>query len=359
MVMQLPTRRVFPCLVAAGCAVVALLLAGSAVRAADEVQITVVAYVDVAPTTEPGCPGCDGEFTAEDQDYAQQHALPPLTYVVRDEAGTVLGRATTTELTVGIQRTLFTLPAGAAYVVELTAVPGDWQICTRETAARRLAPQDFVFGTARAEYHFTRGCARAPANAPSSSVSAAAVATSTVPPVLPAPAAAGVTAGAAGRAAASTATGTIKGFACVDVNGNGKVDRDDPGLAGVRVRLTGPGGPAELVSPPDGSFGFERLPPGTYQVAVAPKAAWHVTTPEHYTVALVAGQVALGSDFCIARAGDTTRSAAPAATLRDVKLPDTGDGGLPAAWLLSVAGLVLAALGALGGVAERRRHGRL
>jgi hypothetical protein len=318
------------------------------------VQITVVAYVDVAPAADADCPGCDGEFTAEDQDFAQQHALPPMTFIVANEAGQELDRAVTTELTIGIQRTLFTLPAGPVYSVRLGAVPDGWQLCGRDEPERRLVPTDFTFGTARAEYHFTQGCtAQSEANAVTAAATASpapSAARPTSPSAVPATKVAPAGARAAGQGAAPVVNGAIKGFACVDADGDGQVGPDDPGLAGVEVELISPVGSSTQVTPPEGSFAFAPLAPGTYEVVAKPGEEWRLTTPQRYKVNLAAGQVALGNDFCMV---------STAAANGGPKLPATGHDASPARWLVPAAALALAACGALGFGVERRRRVRV
>ena len=58
-------------------------------------------------------------------------------------------------------------------------------------------------------------------------------------------------------------------FIWLDLDGNGVQDANEPGLAGVEVELTQPGGGTEVVATgPDGYYTFDDLAPGTYTVTV-------------------------------------------------------------------------------------------
>jgi hypothetical protein len=61
-----------------------------------------------------------------------------------------------------------------------------------------------------------------------------------------------------------------------DANGNGVQDGGEPGVAGVRVSLSGPGGPRTAVTDASGRYQFTGLAAGTYTVSF--------TTPAGYTL---------------------------------------------------------------------------
>ncbi len=326
-----------------------------------EYQISVVAFVDVAPATDPNCPGCNGEFDAEDSDYAQNNPLPIMTFAVKDSTGSEIARQDTSELTVGIQRTLFTVPEGPEFTVEMVTGPAGWQLCPNESSTRTLTEDDFQLGNAREEFHFTQGCnvdQETPTPMPGPTNTPIPGQPTNTPVVGPKP----TEKPGDGdddedkRDETEPQLGYIKGFACIDANDNGKVDATDPGLNDVRVKLSGGSTELYAVTPGTGAFSFDGLGPGRYELAVSPGPEWRVTTQSMYVVNLAAGQVVQGIDFCMVRTGQ-----APAPMViagRAVRLPSTGFADLPAAPFLGAATLLLGALGALGMSVERRRKGR-
>jgi hypothetical protein len=326
-------------------------------------QISVVAFVDVSPATDPNCPGCNGEFDAEDADYAAANAFGTMDFLVRDDGGNVIAQQTTSELSVGIQRTLFTVPEGPQFTVELVAPPDGWQLCPNESATRTLTEDDFQLGNAREEYHFTQGCnvqqetptpePGTPTNTPEPGVP------TNTPAARPTDDDDDDDDEASEGDKTDPALGYIKGFACIDLNANGVVDPNDPGLNDVRVYLAGGSTQLNLITPGSGSYSFDGLGPGTYDLWVTPGPEWRITTKQKYTVNLSPGQVLMGIDFCMIRHG----AAAPAAPVkviagRGVRLPATGFADLPPASILGGLTLLLGALGALGMSAERRKNGR-
>lgn len=328
-----------------------------------EYQISVVAFVDVAPATDPNCPGCNGEFDAEDSDYAQNNPLPPMTFAVRDSTGQEIARQDTSELTVGIQRTLFTVPEGPEFTVEMVVGPPGWQLCPNESTTRILTEDDFQLSNAREEFHFTQGCNVSQATAtPQPGVPTHTPEpgrpTNTPMPGQPTKAPGGGTGGDGGGTVDKTdpQLGYIKGFACIDANNNGKVDPTDPGLNDVRVKLSGGSTQLYAVTPGTGAFSFDGLGPGRYELSVSPGPEWRVTTQSMYVVELAAGKVVQGIDFCMVRGGQSVAQKVIAGS--GVRLPDTGFASLPAAPLLGAATLLLGVLGALGMSVERRRKGR-
>jgi hypothetical protein len=319
--------------------------------------ISVVAYVDVTPVVDQNCPGCNGVFDPEDRDYALTNPLGTMDFVVKDSTGAEVGRQTSAELDTGIQNTVFTVDQGPEFTVDLVAPPSGWQLCQSESASRTLKEEDFgIGGTAELQYHFTQGCTLQETPTPEGPTPEPGTATA-VPatPVVPVPTEKHETSGSA--AAAAPALGYIKGFACIDRNGNGKVDSDDPGLNDVRVKVSGGSTTLYTVTPGTGAYSFDGLGAGTYEVSISVGPEWRVTTPTMYTVKLAPGQVAMGNDFCMVRVGEPVPAAAKLMAGRGVRLPATGFADLPASSLLGMATLLLGALGALGFAAERRRGG--
>jgi hypothetical protein len=320
-----------------------------------DVQINIVAFVDVAPATDPNCPGCNGEFDAEDSDFAANNPLPSMTFIVKDSTGAEIARGDTTELTVGIQRYLFTVPEGPQFTVELDSAPSPWQLCPNESASRTLTDTDFQLGNARVEYHFTQGCnaggetptIEVPTETPTTPVPGQPTNTP-VPPAKVTEKPKSST-----RDETEPALGYIKGIAFIDENQNGKLDPTDPGLNDVKVYLDGGGLQLSLVTPGTGNYSFDGLGPGTYDVYINPGPEWKITTQQKYVVTVAPGQVVMGIDFGLARVGSTVTTMPTAG--RGVRQPATGIADLPAAPLLGMATLLLGALGALGMSLERRR----
>lgn len=348
-------------------ALMAGLLASAGMRTAhatplrQDYQISVVAFVDVAPATDPNCPGCNGEFDPEDADYAADNPFGTMEFSILDSTNTEIALEATEELSVGIQRRLFTVPEGPSFTVNLVAPPDGWVLCSNESASRSLTEDDFQLGNVRLEFHFNKGCQAVETETPGPTAE-----TPTTEPGQPTntpmPAATKTPGGGSSSQGDKTdpQLGYIKGFACIDLNGNGKVDPDDPGLNDVRVYLGGGGLQLSQVTPGNGSFSFDGLGPGSYDVFVNPGSEWTVTTKNKYVVDVKPGAVVQGIDFCMTRGGMAMAPAAPMKVIAGsrVRLPDTGFTDLPAAPLLGMATLLLGALGALGYSAERRRKDR-
>jgi hypothetical protein len=350
-------------------ALMAGLLASAGMRTAhatplrQDFQISVVAFVDVAPATDPNCPGCNGEFDPEDADYAATHPFGTMEFSILDSTNTEIALESTEELSVGIQRRLFTVPEGPSFTVNLVAPPTGWVLCSNESASRSLTEDDFQLGNVRLEFHFNQGCQAGETATPTPSAE-----TPTPDPNVPTntpgtPGPTNTPSSSSGGESKGDQTepqlGYIKGFACIDLNGNGKVDPDDPGLNDVRVYLSGGGLQLSQVTPGTGNYSFDGLGPGSYDVYVNPGSEWIITTPHKYVVDVKPGAVVQGIDFCMTR-GAAVVAKAPMKVIAGsrVRLPDTGFTDLPAAPLLGMATLLLGALGALGYSAERRRNGR-
>ncbi|MEP7345470.1 MAG: SdrD B-like domain-containing protein, partial [Gemmatimonadaceae bacterium] len=73
-------------------------------------------------------------------------------------------------------------------------------------------------------------------------------------------------------------TGQVGDFVWYDVNGNGVQDAAEPGIAGLTVSLTGPGGPQTTTTDATGHYLFAGLAAGGYSVSVATPSGF-VPTP--------------------------------------------------------------------------------
>ncbi len=94
--------------------------------------------------------------------------------------------------------------------------------------------------------------------------------------------------------------GSIGDFVWEDTNADGVQDPGEPGLSGVRVRLTGPAGTRTATTDGAGLYLFDALVSGAYEVQVLPATApagYRPTTPVSVTVALAPGQDFRDADF--------------------------------------------------------------
>ena len=94
--------------------------------------------------------------------------------------------------------------------------------------------------------------------------------------------------------------GIIGDFVWLDLNNDGLHSPGEPGIPGVAVTLTLPGGAATIgtTTNNDGEYLFTDLPPGDYVVTVGDGPVGStLTTPESYDVALDAGEAFLDADF--------------------------------------------------------------
>lgn len=349
----------------------------------NEPRVSIVLFPDVAGAGSfaPDCPGCDGEFTAADALLATADPLPAVDLELRDGAG-MSQTATTSALAQGRQAAGFMVPAPGDYEVELLALPTGWFLCPNEGLVMRVAAADFDpdTGLARVRFPMTRGCAARQTGTPAVQATATTPPTepaletatprpfSSPPPTLaiatPAPrtatpaatrAAGGSGGGSGGGAAAGEGRGSIRGLVFEDLDGDGALDPDEPGVAGVAVRLSGGGTWFPGATGPDGSYEFPALSPGTYEVAVdVPEGRSLTTTDRHAGIAL-GGGTRLGNDFGLAPPGWRPADATGAGALA---LPRTGFlVGDNAGVTLGLAALA-AALGAVGALVERRRGRR-
>ena len=74
-------------------------------------------------------------------------------------------------------------------------------------------------------------------------------------------------------------------LAAGDLDGNGVQDAGEPGIAGVTVNLSGPGGPLSTTTDGTGKYQFTGLVPGTYTVSVVAPAGYVATKTGQGTAA--------------------------------------------------------------------------
>ncbi len=355
----------------------------------DGPRISIVAFPDVAGEGDfwPSCAGCDGEFTAADALIASADPLPALEVRIRDDAG-MTQTATTSALSQGRQAAGFMVPSAGNYTVEIVIIPADWALCPSATMSVAITAADFDPTTelARVDFPFTRGCDTLATETPTSVPATATVTpggptvtpfrpTSTPfsprtvtpggPTVTPGPSPTATSddddddRGSGSSGGGSTtyepgANGSIRGLVYVDVNGDGVLGPDEPGVAGVSIRLDGGGEGFYVTTTGAGSFEFSGLAVGAYNVSIDMPAGYSLSTTGRYEGIYVDNQTILGIDFGLIH-GD-----GPAASRgeRVATLPSTGvlTGG-PGGLLIGLS-LLTALLGALGLLVERRRSSR-
>jgi hypothetical protein len=71
----------------------------------------------------------------------------------------------------------------------------------------------------------------------------------------------------------------IHGTTYNDLNGNGRLDFGEPGLAGWTITLAGPV-TATTMTAWDGTYAFTKLPVGVYTVCAVAQAGWITTAPK-------------------------------------------------------------------------------
>jgi hypothetical protein len=92
-------------------------------------------------------------------------------------------------------------------------------------------------------------------------------------------------------------TASISGTKFVDTNGDGIRETGEPGLAGVTIQASGPGGTRTVVTAADGSYSILSLAPGTYTVTEVVPAGWTQTTVNPAPITLGLADTPTGIDF--------------------------------------------------------------
>lgn len=150
------------------------------------------------------------------------------------------------------------------------------------------------------------------------------------------------------------ALGYIKGVAFIDESGDGQLDEADPGLNDVEVYLDGGGLQLRQITPGNGSFSFDGLGAGMYDVYIKPGPEWRVTTTSRYAVELSEGDIIMGADFGLLGI-DSVPIPASTSTHRDMPLSLPATGALSSSFgIAGSATVVLLVLVGLGIVTERR-----
>lgn len=356
--------------------------------------IFAIGFADLAGGDDPNCPGCDEFFDPDaDEPLAAQNPLPPLTFTVKDKDGNEVGTFTTEQLAT-LQRGMIDVPDladGETYTLELTGVPGGWELCASQSSSRTLTVDDFQLGSTRQDFFLNLICDNTGPTAEPTATGEATQPGSTAEPTNaggtaePKPTkkpgsgkkddddddkggSSGASSGAAtsgGTTTGTTATGgiamltggngsggsgEIMGLAFIDADNDGKLGPNDPGLNDVGVHLEGGGVKLYQVTGATGQFSFAGLGAGEYDVYITVGSEWRITTPARYHVKFTGGRMS-GVDFGMNRGGGMMHKA--------VRMPATGIANLPAAGLAGGLALLLSVLGAMGFVMERRRQARL
>lgn len=347
--------------------IASLLVISAGVEAAPRQQaatriISFDGYVDVSGDGGLACPGCNLVFDAADRDASKLDPLPSFTVVVRDLSDQELARGTTS-LTSGasatVQQLQLTVPEAAEYRIILDSPPAGWELCPNQQAVMTLTENDFTLGRALVSFFFWKGCAAQPTASPTAvppgptvttgpgTPTAMATETPSVQPTSP-PRPPEPGAPAAGR------LGAIHGLVYIDLNGDGRLAPDEPGLNDVAVHLHGGGLQLVQITPGTGQYSFDGLGVGEYDVFIDPGPEWEVTTPRRYVIRVSGGTV-MGYDFGMRRVGAPAPAVAPGAGIR---LPDTGVLNVEPSRMLGLVALLFGLLAVLGLSLERGRWRR-
>ncbi len=92
---------------------------------------------------------------------------------------------------------------------------------------------------------------------------------------------------------AATFRGTVFG----DTDRNGSLDPGEPGRDGIVVTLTGPGGPRETATAPDGTYSFTGLAAGSYTASITAPTGTSLTTAGTRTASVPAGGAVAAQNF--------------------------------------------------------------
>lgn len=313
--------------------------------------IFAIGFVDMFGGDDPNCPGCDGVYQPEDEQFATDNPLPQLEFIVLDATDTEVARDTTEALAT-LQRAELVVPAlveGEEYTLELVSAPDGWELCPNESKTRTLTFDDFQLDSTREDFHFWQGCQDGQATPTATSEPGETPDGNT--PVPPTPKPSGTKSSDDNND--KQRLGSIKGLVFVDTNQDGALGPTEPGLNDVGVHLRGGGLDLFQVTPGTGTFSFDGLGAGEYDVFIQPGPEWRVTTPSLYKVK-VDGNVVQGIDFGLVRTGEPAKPMAPKPD--DVKrLPPTGVADLPTSGLLGIVAMVLGAVALVGFSFERRR----
>ncbi len=324
----------------------------STVRAQENpLTIFAIGFVDVAGGSDANCPGCDGEFGADDEAFATDNPLPELEFIVKDQGGTEIASGFT-EALANLQRAQIEVPElleGEEYTLELVQAPDGWQLCPNESASRTLTIDDFQLGSTREDFHFWKGCQAQATETPTGEEPTVTPPSGATPKPTAKPGGEDKDDDDDEHRATTERLGSIKGLVFGDQNQDGSLGPSEPGMSGVGVHLRGGGLDLYQVSSGTGQFSFDGLGAGEYDVFVQTGPEWKITTPALYKVK-VNGDTVMGIDFGLVRTG-----AAPSEAHRVRRLPPTGVADLPTSGLLGAIAAVLGAVAVVGYSFERRR----
>jgi hypothetical protein len=339
-----------------------------------EARIVVVAYPDlVGSGAQPGCEGCDLQFTNGDSLASSADPLPLLEFILRDDTGAEVERRMTSALPDGRRPASFVVPAPGSFTVELAAVPTGWSGCPNDSTTKSVEAGDFdTDNRVQLDFWFWHGCTTQP-----TATTQPGQPTATTAPGQPTATRTGPTArptstrtpGPGGAdddddddaTAAATGVpgsgGEIRGLVFIDLTQDGLLAADDPGLGPVVVGLTGQGRTSQITTPSSGTFSFANLAPGSYVVTVTAPAGYQLTTPGSRTIT-VADTVVMGADFGLFPvAGLQSLPVPPRTGPPPKRLPATGALEAPTARLMFGLATLVGLL-ALGGLMYERRSGQ-
>lgn len=342
-------------------------------------RIVVVGYPDLVGTgPQAGCVGCDLAFANGDSLAASSDPLPLLEFILRDASGAEIERRTTSALADGRRPASFAVSAPGTFTVELAAVPTGWTICPNDNTTKTVNAGDFDSDDrVQLDFYMWHGCVvqatptsqptapGQPTNPPSiPSATLRPGATARTQPTVKAPGGSNTNDDKKDEATASPPTavpagsGELRGLVYLDLNQDGALAADDPGLGPVTVRIEGQGRTAEVTTPGAGTFTFANLPSGTYVVTISVPTGYRLTTTGSREVNLVGG-VMMGVDFGVfPEAGLQSMPVPPRTGPPPRLLPSAGALPTPVEGLVLGFAAVVGLLGAVGFTLERRASGR-
>jgi hypothetical protein len=336
-------------------------------------RIVVVGYPDLVGTgPQPGCLGCDLAFANGDSLASSADPLPLLEFILRDDQGAELERRTTSALADGRRPASFVVTAPGTFTVELASVPTGWSICPNDSTSKTVNAGDFdTDDRVQLDFYMWHGCTvqetpttqpTVPGQPTNPPVATATLRPGQTPRATSTPGSGGSTNGdddsddeatAAPPTAVPGGQNEIRGLVYIDLNQDGLLAANDPGLGPVTVRLTGQGRTSDFTTPGAGTFTFANLPSGQYVVTVTVPTGYRLTTTGSHTVNVGSG-VIMGVDFGVFPEAGLQSLPVPPRTGPPPRLPSTGALPQPAEGLVFGFAALVGLLGALGFALERR-----
>ncbi len=371
---KLYRRRELRYLMAAAIALAVVTALVWPVRAAPHAQtsyrIDVSAYPDLAGDgpRAPDCLGCDGQFGTGDAIRGRVDPLPSLEVILLDGAGVELQRSTSNPEANGRQRASFTVAQPGDFQVELAAVPTDWELCPGTALRTRIQASDFDLSSrrARVQYGLWHGC-QVPTATPTEGIPTAE--RPTVTPVVTATVVVTPTESVEPTAAPTSPAptepaeepvpqvealprpaglGAILGLVYLDLNEDGWLGPEEPGIPEVGVHLEG--GDLSLIQMTTvaGNFEFTGVGPGTYDVFIDVPAGHSVSNTDRYTNVWVDGETVAGVDFGLTRVATPDPQMPPVEPTTGPLLPRTGVAPHSSGRVLLGMAALIGVLGLLG-----------